>query len=906
MKKILFSLVVLSLLIGGFSVLAQDNTLPSPGLTPDSPFYFLKVWKEQIQLFFTFGAENKTKQYLHLSDIRLAEYQKMIEKGKTEIAQKTLDKYEKQLNRAIEITEELKNKGKDVKDISQRLEDTVGKHISVLEQNLQKVPESGKKGIENAIEKSSKVLEKFKEKEITCVNKCGDGKCDEVVCIAVGCPCPETKENCPQDCKEEIVKPTCQDECSQVGLKRCYNVGNYGYQTCGDYDSDDCLEWSSTTICPPDTITCQNGICIQQGQKEQKCSDGTPYNQCSTNKPSYCENGNLINKCSTCGCPSGKQCQSNGGCTVSTQTTCQNECSEVGLKRCSGNGYQACGNYDADTCLEWSTITNCPVNTICQDGLCTQQKQQEQKCSDGTLYGQCSTNKPKYCDNGNLISKCATCGCPSGQQCQTSGSCITIQATCQDECSSTGLKRCSNNGYQICGNYDTDDCLEWGLITDCPPNTICQNGSCISTCLDGTPYRQCSTDKPKYCDNGILINKCSICGCYSGGQCQSDESCFFTFTIKTYSLSELKIAYVELEAANSIGIEVTKENILPFFLKFKEYIEGTSNGKTMVNSDYIILPKEIASIQIIGAGDPNLSPILDQITKKYENTYIGYTLVVIIDAPFLGYVGANYDRSNKLHTVALALGDFYDSQSSLYREFIYIMAHEILHSFNQAYKIVILDAYYIFDETKLPKLNSRYQDLHGGYQEVYPFGASLVKLGWKNYNIIELEINSPIQFVVENSCIPTSKINKIPLGYVNLDGEWLLKSIIVELRGFSDCKLDKYLTPGVNLHYIYENSDVVKYSYPIPVTLPNYYFALHPTNHYYDDEGHAYFLPDVNDEKRLAEFSGPEFDFKILDEKWVNKQGGNTDPNRLTIHDRFISSTVQLTIKQFSEIEIPY
>ena len=131
MKKILFSLIVLSLLIGGFSVLAQDNTLPSPGLIPDSPFYFLKVWKEQIQLFFTFGAENKAKQYLHLSDVRLAEYQKMIEKGKTEIAQKTLDKYEKQLNRAIEITEELKNKGKDVKDISQRLEDTVGKHISV-------------------------------------------------------------------------------------------------------------------------------------------------------------------------------------------------------------------------------------------------------------------------------------------------------------------------------------------------------------------------------------------------------------------------------------------------------------------------------------------------------------------------------------------------------------------------------------------------------------------------------------------------------------------------------------------------------------------------------------------------------------------------------------------------------
>lgn len=37
-----------------------------------------------------------------------------------------------------------------------------------------------------------------------------------------------------------------------------------------------------------------------------------------------------------------------------------------------------------------------------------------QKCADGTLYGQCSANKPKYCENGNLIEKASLCGCPSG------------------------------------------------------------------------------------------------------------------------------------------------------------------------------------------------------------------------------------------------------------------------------------------------------------------------------------------------------------------------------------------------------------------------------------------------------------------------------------------------------------
>ena len=29
---------------------------------------------------------------------------------------------------------------------------------------------------------------------------CGDGQCQEIVCEAVGCPCAETAQSCPQDC----------------------------------------------------------------------------------------------------------------------------------------------------------------------------------------------------------------------------------------------------------------------------------------------------------------------------------------------------------------------------------------------------------------------------------------------------------------------------------------------------------------------------------------------------------------------------------------------------------------------------------------------------------------------------------------------------------------------------------
>ncbi len=35
-----------------------------------------------------------------------------------------------------------------------------------------------------------------------CKNMCGDGKCAEMVCMALGCPCAENSDTCPQDCKK--------------------------------------------------------------------------------------------------------------------------------------------------------------------------------------------------------------------------------------------------------------------------------------------------------------------------------------------------------------------------------------------------------------------------------------------------------------------------------------------------------------------------------------------------------------------------------------------------------------------------------------------------------------------------------------------------------------------------------
>ncbi|MBU1252313.1 MAG: hypothetical protein KKC96_01840 [Nanoarchaeota archaeon] len=53
----------------------------------------------------------------------------------------------------------------------------------------------------------------------------------------------------------------------------------------------------------------------------------------------------------------------------------------------------------------------------------------------------------------------------------------------------------------------------------------------VLTCGDGTFYNTCSLDKPYYCDNGVLIERASVCGCSNGNPLgnlslvKQEESC---------------------------------------------------------------------------------------------------------------------------------------------------------------------------------------------------------------------------------------------------------------------------------------------------------------------------------------------------------------------------------------------
>jgi|GEM_PF-3435652 hypothetical protein len=196
MKKVISLLIVASFLFGSASVLAQTEENVKVGIEPDSAFYFLENWKEKIQLFFTFDLEKKVEQYTKLSEERLAEYQRMLDKGKDEIAAKVLIKYEDQLSRALENAKKIQEKENDLtKDRVKDVSDNIAKHIVILQNNLANAKDSAKQGLQNAIEAAKKVIEKFKnvddEKDVV------GGDKDEHDCIgSAGYSWCEAKQKC--------------------------------------------------------------------------------------------------------------------------------------------------------------------------------------------------------------------------------------------------------------------------------------------------------------------------------------------------------------------------------------------------------------------------------------------------------------------------------------------------------------------------------------------------------------------------------------------------------------------------------------------------------------------------------------------------------------------------------------
>ncbi|WP_176233360.1 DUF5667 domain-containing protein [Candidatus Hakubella thermalkaliphila] len=152
MLKKLLIVSVFSLLLFAGGAYAQTDTLPDPGMLPDSPFYFLKSWAEDVGTLFTFGDVAKCERLVNLAEKRLGEAKALLEKGKPEVAEKALARYQEQLNSALSKAQEAKGKGLDTDEVLTKVSEATLKHQAVLADVYERVPEQAKPAIQRAIE----------------------------------------------------------------------------------------------------------------------------------------------------------------------------------------------------------------------------------------------------------------------------------------------------------------------------------------------------------------------------------------------------------------------------------------------------------------------------------------------------------------------------------------------------------------------------------------------------------------------------------------------------------------------------------------------------------------------------------------------------------------------------------
>lgn len=148
---LLSCVVVTSLLFSGTAYAQGDEELqlPSPGITPDSPFYFLDTWGKRIGLFFTFGDEAKARKALEITEERLAEAHVMAVKNKSKAVKVATNGYNEYVAIAIERMNKATKKG--ISDnISEVVAVATSKHLLVLDRVMDIIPVEAKATITQA------------------------------------------------------------------------------------------------------------------------------------------------------------------------------------------------------------------------------------------------------------------------------------------------------------------------------------------------------------------------------------------------------------------------------------------------------------------------------------------------------------------------------------------------------------------------------------------------------------------------------------------------------------------------------------------------------------------------------------------------------------------------------------
>jgi len=237
-----------------------------------------------------------------------------------------------------------------------------------------------------------------------------------------------------------------------------------------------------------------------------KCTDECTLNQrtCDGNGYKICKmGGNGCTYWEHTDCPSGQICS--GGYCVSS---CTDECSVDGQRVCSGNGWKQCGNYDSDSCLEWSSVTQCGWNQTCNNGSCVDTCQNE--CALG--QHQCSGSSSKTCiQSGQCTAWGSWQNCDA--QCYRCG-----DGVCNSDCGETN----SNCSQDCGGNIPVVGIIVEGLVECNKKATLIWASTNATACSASGDWSGSKTTSGTESVGGFIGTKTFIITCTGDGGTASD------------------------------------------------------------------------------------------------------------------------------------------------------------------------------------------------------------------------------------------------------------------------------------------------------------------------------------------------------------------------------------------------
>src|SRR3989344_925895 len=352
------------------------------------------------------------------------------------------------------------------------------------------------------------------------------------------------------------------------------------------------------------------------------CKDSTLNNKCSTEKPFFCQNSELIRNCSLCGCSPCYLCDSSTNlCELAdyceqAQGTCEASCDspliELTLLTESCNAGEMINNninpagkslklqVELENTNEFAPLTD--ISTIAYieglteagDGFFLDTIEPLNKFEKDLLL-----NLPENFDKTKNYKLIFIIAYQDKQQTKEYN--INFQGdyfvyTIKD------VTFLSDNTNYIELTEDLKYSVKIINRKCCLKPSIKTNSeSFLGYCDNKVPYNKCSTEKPLYCNNGLLVEECSKCGCPNNFICNKDKKCEYIVIDQ-----EIQKFY------NTIKADSNDKPILKF-LGYKL----ARVAKSPITPEYIIVDKELNQIKV-KTNDVDLKISKTDTTPKIE------------------------------------------------------------------------------------------------------------------------------------------------------------------------------------------------------------------------------------------------------------------------------------------------